>query len=149
MTDEEIRIKMRSVCIGDVFETRDMYNMYIRKLTVIESVGERRVPLFAVKDAGSNKMYEISLGGLRPKVIDEQILEAFGFRRMPDSACRNPRQWTMDYGYGGIMRVTETETGWKAEFVDSENCASVRTEHVHELQHLARIIAGVNLTLNP
>lgn len=129
------------ISVGDILSPYSM----LGDVVIVKSIkGEKAAVRVRYRFKGLEPKYHISVRYLAPKKIDGQTLEGFGLR-----ASRNPRQWTMDYGDGGIMRVTETETGWEAEFVDSENCASVRTEHVHELQHLARIIAGVNLTLNP
>ena len=132
-------ISINSISAGDLLTVRDGFRRDTVAVTRVD--GSNSIVTARYLKNGYEEVFHIR--ELDPKVIDGQTLEGFGLR-----ASRNPRQWTMDYGYGGIMRVTETENGWKAEFVDSENCASVRTEHVHELQHLARIIAGVNLTLN-
>lgn len=137
-------ISISSISAGDLLTARNGFTR--DTVTVRCTDGNSSIVTARHRKNGYEEAFHI--GGLDPKVIDKDTLEGFGFRRTPDITSRNLRQWTMDYGYGGIMRVTETETGWKVEFIDGENCASVRTEHVHELQHLARIIAGVELTLN-
>lgn len=137
-------ISISSISAGDLLTARNGFTR--DTVTVRCTDGNSSIVTARHRKNGYEEAFHI--GGLDPKVIDKDTLEGFGFRRTPDITSRNLRQWTADYGYGGIMRVTETRTGWKVEFIDGENCASVRTEHVHELQHLARIIAGVELTLN-
>lgn len=92
----------------------------------------------------------IDIDDVEPIPLTPEILEKFGFNKIPQQGCSNPYYWMMekyeDETEGLLYRITAYKTPFRGMYVSIDNYAdcepikfSKQIEHFHGLQHALRL----------
>lgn len=137
-------MKPTEIQIGDRLYYKGRFNAFDFR---VEQVTKRKVGYHV--EPCEHRMHYLRLCEVQPIPLTSDLLERYGFGRVPQPECLNPYYWKLekrDEDYELLYRIEAYNTPFRGMLIHISNksdCENIsfckQIEHFHELQHALRL----------